>query len=67
MKIYSAEYNDCIYESAYSTLSLHMSYEGACQAVRKHERKILRGWKKCGHDTIPEYEKWRVRELEVLD
>lgn len=67
MIVYSAEYNDCIHESAFGTLSLHRSYEGACQAVRKHEMKALRQWKKSGHDTIPDYEQWRVREIEVLD
>ena len=67
MIIYSAEYNDCIHESAYSTISLHRSYEGACQAVRKHEQKTLNGWKKVGHASIPDYEKWRVREIEVLE
>lgn len=67
MKIYVAEYNSCIYESDYCALSLHLSYEGACRAVRNHETETLNDWKEVGHNSIPDYEKWRVRELEVLD
>ena len=67
MIIYSAEYNDCIYESAFGTISLHRTYEGACNVIRKDERKKLNQWKKLGHDSIPEYEQWRVREIELLD
>lgn len=67
MIVYAAEYNSCIYESDYGMLSVHLSYQGACQAVRNHEMRTLNDWKKVGYDTIPDYEKWRVREIEVLE
>jgi hypothetical protein len=67
MIIFSAEYNDCIYESAFGTISLHRTYEGACDVIDKDKRRKLKQWKKSGHDTIPDYEQWRVREIKLLD
>lgn len=64
-KIYSAEYNSCIYESSYATISLHRTYQGACQVIRNDEARVLNQWLELGYATIPDYEKWRVREIEL--
>ena len=65
MKIYAAQYNPCYHESSYGTLSLHRTYQGACVAVRQHEKKILEEWKDMGYDAVPEYELWRVQEIDL--
>ncbi len=65
--IFAAEFNDCVYESAYGILSLHHTEAGAEAAIKKHKAKILRQWKKVGHDKGPDYEQWRVRKIKVLE
>lgn len=67
MIIYSAEYNGCIYESAFASISLHRTYKGACQVIRNDEARKLNEWKEMGYENIPDYEQWRVREIELLD
>jgi hypothetical protein len=39
--VWAFEYCDCIHESAFVTLSLHFTEEGAKKAMRKH-RKIMK-------------------------
>lgn len=65
-KIYAAEYNPCYHESSYGIVTLHWSYEGATAAIEKHKLAALQDWKDMGHDSVPEYELWRVHVYEVL-
>ena len=39
MIIYNATYCDCIYESGYSSISLHKTREGAEFAIENHKLK----------------------------
>ncbi len=66
-KVFAAEYNSCIYESGFSVLSLHRTPEGADAAITKHKAKVLREWKKAGQQAIPDYERWQVRKIKLLD
>lgn len=65
--VFAAEFNDCVYESAYGVLSLHRTEAGAKAAIKRHKAKILRQWKKVGHNKSPDYEQWRVREINVQE
>ena len=67
MKVYSAEYNDCIYESAFGTISLHSTEEGAQKVIDKAKAKEVKVWKKMGYDSYPDYQQWRVRTIEVKE
>lgn len=66
-RIYAAEYNPCYHESSYGILSLHWTYEGATEATEKHKAEQLADWKEMGHDSVPEYELWRVHVYEVQE
>ena len=41
MIIYEALYNYCIFESAFQTISLHLSKEGAEEAIETHKKNKL--------------------------
>lgn len=66
-KVWAAEYNSCIFESAFAPISLHLTLEGAERAVEEHKEEAHREWKRCGYDGVRDYEKWQVREVEVLE
>ena len=59
MKVYAAMYCPCIHESAFTVLSLHMTREGAVEAVEKHKRKERRAQK------IYPYVAYDTQEMEV--
>jgi hypothetical protein len=40
MKVYLAQYNDCIFESSFATLSIHFSKEGAEKTVQGMVEKL---------------------------
>lgn len=67
MKIWAAEYNSCIFESAFAPISLHLTLEGANRAVEKHKDTTRKEWKRAGYDDVRDYEDWQVREYEVLE
>lgn len=71
MKAYLAQYNDCIYESSFATLSVHLSKEGAEKAVQEHKDKTYKEWEEMPNDYKKEYKydediAWKVREIEIL-
>lgn len=67
MKVYAAEYNPIIFESSYGVISLHRTHDGAAKAVEKHRSNAQKEWKRSGFDGVRDYEKWQVREIEVLE
>ena len=42
--IYEAAYNDCIYESSMSVISLHKTRKGAEEAMMRHKRQEQLSW-----------------------
>ena len=57
--IYSACYNDCIYESAFATLSLHKSKAGAELAIQKHKQQQA----ELAKETKTEIQSWQVWDV----
>ncbi|MGJ8513121.1 hypothetical protein [Carnimonas bestiolae] len=39
MKVYAVKYCDCIYESAFETVSIHLTMLGAAKSMNKLKRK----------------------------
>lgn len=71
MKAYLAQYNDCIYESSFATLSVHLSKEGAEKAVQEHKDKKYKEWEGMDEDFKEDFEfgwdkSWDVQEIEIL-
>lgn len=81
MKVFAAQYTDCIYESGMVTLSLHKTFEGAQQAIlkskgiSKQQYDEMFAWQ-IANDVCLErykwdgrngvgYEKWGIQEMEV--
>jgi hypothetical protein len=74
MKVYQAMYNSCIYESGYSTISLHKSKETAEKAILDHRQARIDYYTElCKDDPeedpmeFLEMEAWLVLETELLD
>jgi Mg/Co/Ni transporter MgtE len=72
MIVYAAQYNECVHEGRFGTISLHFSPEGAQEAIQAHKEKravelldimpreeIEQHLQNCG-------EEWRVEPIEVL-
>ena len=66
-KVYAAEYNSCIHESSFGVLSLHQTLLGAEKAMAKHKTRETKRWRRDHDMDVPEYEQWRVREIQVLE
>jgi len=70
MKVYAAQHCSCIYESAYCTLSLHLSEQGAKKAIRNSRRRCLREFRsyreKEDKTKIEDLQAWGISEYEVL-
>lgn len=82
MIIYEATYCDCIHESAYATISVHRTREGAEKAIAEHKWKeeaqyyeminsfIRDGYYREDYDipyTISVYEDYAIMEGELKD
>ena len=65
-RIYSAEYNSCVYESGFTTISLHSTKKGAEKAIREHKESVLADWKESGYNDCPDWEQWQVRPIEMF-
>lgn len=65
--VYAAEFNDCIYESAFCLVSLHKTETGANKAIKNKKARVLREWKKVGVTQAPDYEHYRVRAIELKE
>ena len=71
MKVYLAQYNNCIFESSFATLSIHFSKEGAEKVVQEHKDKEYKKWESMDDDYKEDCEfgwdeEWDVKEIEVL-
>lgn len=44
MKVYLFQYNYCVYESGYVTMSIHRTKAGAYKAMRKHRVDEFYEW-----------------------
>ena len=72
MKIYEALYNPMTEESAYTTLSLHLTKDGAERAIEDHKNKELEKWqryhpsKELEPHRFGQYQDWLVDEVDVL-
>jgi len=72
-KVYAFQYNPCIYESGYCTISLHKTCKGAYQAMRTfilreyniwRENGIRRGKQPFKHGA---FEDWRMIVLPIYE
>lgn len=72
-KVYAFLYTPCIYESSFSTMSLHRSKKGAYRAMRGFIEESYREWResglKHGKQDIKHgaFENWRVAEINIYD
>ena len=71
-KVYAFEWCGCIFESGFSTVSLHTTKRGAFQAMTRaanerwqEARNNVMMFRKGGYNPL-EYEAWRVVTIEVL-
>jgi len=80
MKVFAALYCDCTHESAYGTLSLHMTREGAEQAIKNHKNGLRQDHEETvknmaeyepsfdiGEFKIYPWQDWVIEEYEILD
>jgi hypothetical protein len=71
-KLYAFIYCPCIYESDYSTVSIHYSKEGAEKAMNEHKEKALNEFNEWYiFDEIRTFEfgfgeDWDITEITVL-
>lgn len=70
MKVYTAQHCPDIYESAYYTLSVHLSEQGAKKAIRNSRRRCLREFNSYHYEgrteTINDFQAWGIKEYDVL-
>ena len=75
MLVYEFLHTDCIYESAYRTISIHRTKAGAYKAMRKHIEEEYAQWR---NDSIElgkspfnhkfgTHEAWKIRTIELQD
>ena len=69
-KIYAFLYCPNIYESAWATMSLHYSKEGAEKAMEEHKQKELEEWNQLyDEDEVDfkfgECEDWKVEKIKI--
>lgn len=79
--VYAAQYSECVYESAFATISIHKTRSGAENAIKLHKKTIYDmykenyAWQKENYPdeynstefSIPSWEQWNIRELEILE
>lgn len=59
VEYYEAVYSPCVYESAYTTLSIHRSKEGAQRAIDHHRKDIQK------EDQHIDSMRWNVRTVKI--
>ena len=67
MIVYAAQYNPCTYESSFGTISLHTTRTAAEKVIKQMRANELVIWTGLGYDDIPDYQVWRVEEMEILE
>lgn len=69
--VYEFFYNDCVWESASATISLHRTKKGAMKAMKNHKEELRRKHKKIyGNDKTMKFgknEHWGVGAIEIQD
>lgn len=50
MTVYAFKYCPCIYESAWSTVSLHSTCKGAYKAMKAHRLKVFYEWRNSANE-----------------
>lgn len=60
--VWEACYNPCVYESAWSTISLHKTEEGAKKAVELHKHNL-----ELAGDVIYDWQKWDVVQTKLME
>jgi len=69
--IYSFMYNGCVYESSWTTISLHRTKKGAEKALKEHRQKELDEFNKLdlGDDKYKfgEHEDWCIKKVQIFD
>lgn len=71
-KVYAFLYCDCIYESGYTTMSLHKTQRGAEIAMEFHKAKAKKEYENIHSEFEPtfdfgEMEGWIIQEMEIVD
>ncbi len=69
MKVYAFEYTHCVYESSFTTMSMHATKRGAYKAMMKHKNDMWYAARETTWQDIAEIgwmERWQIREWEVL-
>ena len=61
-KVFIAQYNPCVYESAFGTISIHETEAGATQAMETHKKEHIELYEQ----DPPDWEVWQVIEVEIL-
>lgn len=70
-KVWAFEYCDCVYESTFSTMSLHRTAKGAYRAMRDFILKEYESWRDSGLKYGKQRfkhgfaEDWRVVSVEI--
>ena len=72
--LYQFLYCDCIHESAWATISIHRSREGAVNAMEEHKAEEKKKWEEYA-DTeerkkefpFGQHEDWSIGEIELHD
>ncbi len=57
LKLYEALYNDCVHESAYATISIHLTKREAEEAIEKHKVDVA---KSHFDGRLRNYEDWKI-------
>lgn len=71
MKVYAFKYCDCVHEGGSQTRSIHMSYNGAENAMKKHKQAELEEYNDLWKDEEPYYpfgdmSLWYIEEIDIL-
>lgn len=74
-KVYAFMYCGCIYESAYATISLHRTPEGAQKAMEFHKNELKKEFDEMYSEEeliefgfkFGENEAWCVKPIEILE
>lgn len=71
--VYIFQYNPCIHESVFATISLHKTRSSAYKAMKRYITDEYNEWRECGirygkqTHKYGEYEAWRIKTMVVLD
>jgi len=74
LKVYEFLYNSMIEESAYTTMSIHITREGAEKSMKAHQKKEKEDWisfysemKEKPPCKFNKFKDWRIQRRHVLE